>query len=139
MCTPEAIGDFLLTRTFGGQGGARRHRILGLGGEDHGLALAGLEVQIEARGPQQILDIIESARRLFAMLEIPVPLRLDLNGAAGAQNTIGPCAIMRSNPHAAGDRLDAERSLAARLPVVIPIGAERLDRETQSVSNRRCG
>src|SRR5208337_1727926 len=61
----------------------------------------------------------------------PIPLRLYCNIRAGAQNAIGSCAIVRMNLHTAGNRLDAECSLAAELPVVIAIGAERLDRETQ--------
>src|SRR5271165_7583766 len=109
----KPVGDILLTRAFAGQGGARRHRFVDLGGEDYALGLAGLEVQLEGGRPQQVLQIVQTASALLAVPEAPIPLRLYCNIRAGAQNAIGSCAIVRMNLHTAGNRLDAECSLAA--------------------------
>ncbi len=123
----EACQDFLLPRALGGECLGCRHGSPVLGREDHCSRLPGRQVDFYNGRPKQVLDVVEPAGRLVAMPEVPVPLWLDLDAGVRAQDSIGLGPVVCDDLDAVVNGFDAERALAARLPVIVAVGAERFE------------
>ena len=136
---PELVHQVALARALLRQRRHGRRRVVGIGREYRRAALPRPEIELEACRAQQVLEIVEAPGGLLAMSETPIPLRLDPHCGLGAEDAIRTRVHRALNLDAPWNGLDAQRLLAARLPVVVAIRAQGINREVQILGSADAG
>ena len=120
-----SIEEPLAARQLALEGAGSALRRLGSRSHDQSHCVARRYFRVQHTGTEEVLQGIEPALRLRAMLEAPVPIWTGAELSAVEHHSIGLCARERRDRTTVLERSHRERPAAVRVRVIVPIGAER--------------